>query len=171
MAAKNDPEVFVITRTLDAPRERVWQAWTEREHLMRWWGPKGVTIGTCDMDLRVGGTFLYSMRSADGMEMWGKWTFLEIVEPERLTVMTAFSNAEGGITRAPFFDDWPLQTRSTMSFGAQGGKTVVTIRWEAFEATEAERARFTSHFDSMRGGWGGTFDQLAEYLAGAREPS
>jgi uncharacterized protein YndB with AHSA1/START domain len=63
---------FITSRTFDAPRELVWKAWTERERLMQWFGPKGFTISTAKLDFRPGGVFLYSMRTPDGKDMWGQ---------------------------------------------------------------------------------------------------
>ncbi len=73
---------FVISRLFDAPRDVVWKAWTEPERLKHWWGPKGVKIVSCKVDLRPDGVFHYSMRMPDGQEMWGKFIYREIVRPE-----------------------------------------------------------------------------------------
>src|SRR5258706_14903907 len=73
---------FVITRVFAAPRELVWKAWTERDRLMQWFGPKGFTMPTAKMDFRPGGVFHYCMRSAEGHEMWGTFVYREIVAPE-----------------------------------------------------------------------------------------
>ena len=54
---------FEISRVFDAPRERVWQAWTEAEHLKKWWGPKGFTVTHCTVDLRPGGTMHYCLKA------------------------------------------------------------------------------------------------------------
>jgi uncharacterized protein YndB with AHSA1/START domain len=97
--------------------------------------------------------------------MWGKWVYREIAEPERLVFIVSFSDEKGGITRHPFSAEWPLQTLSTVLFAESGGKTTVTVRWAPFEATEAERKTFAAGHDSMRMGWTGTMEQLAEYLA------
>ncbi len=64
MTAKG-PE-FSITRVFDAPRDLVWKAFTERERLMQWWGPKGFTMLDAKLDLRSGGVFLYGVRSPCG---------------------------------------------------------------------------------------------------------
>ena len=63
----------------DAPRELVFSAWSDPNHLRRWWGPKGCSIGFCNMDLRPGGQLLYSLRMPDGQEMWGKFVYREIL--------------------------------------------------------------------------------------------
>ena len=60
---------FVISRTFDAPRDLMWKIWTERDHLAKWFGPKGVTIVSAKNDLRVGGVFHYGMKTADGKMM------------------------------------------------------------------------------------------------------
>lgn len=155
---------FVLTRTLDAPRERVWRAWTEREQLMQWFGPKGFTMSHATLDLRPGGAFHYGLRSANGQMMWGKWTFREIVAPKKLVLISSFSDAQGGLTPAPMIDNWPLETLSTTMFEEQGGKTIITLRWAPLNATEVQRQTFAKMHDSMQQGWGGTFEQLEAYL-------
>jgi uncharacterized protein YndB with AHSA1/START domain len=155
---------FVITRTFNAPRELVWRAWTEREQLVRWFGPKGSTIPHATLDLRPGGTFHYAMRGPDGREMWGKWTFREIAAPEKLVLVSSFSDAQGGITRHPMSANWPLETLSTTTFEEYEGKTTLTIRWSPFNATELEIKTFAEAQSGMQQGWGGTFEQLAAYL-------
>jgi uncharacterized protein YndB with AHSA1/START domain len=159
---------FVITRVFDAPRELVWQAFTKAEHLKHWWGPKGFKMLSCKLDLRPGGVFHYGMQAPNGGEMWGKWVFREIVEPERLIFVISFSDEQGGMTRHPASPDWPLEMLGTTTFAEQGGKTLLTTRTAAFNATEEERMIFEAGFDSMRKGFTGTWDQLTEYLAKAR---
>jgi uncharacterized protein YndB with AHSA1/START domain len=155
---------FEITRVFDAPRDRVWKAWTEPERLKRWWGPKGFTVHTCKVDLRPGGTFLYGMKAPDGSDMWGKFVYREIVAPKKLVFVVSFSDPKGGITRHPGMEDWPLQTMSTVTFEEQGAKTLVRVQWLPHEATEAERKTFDEGRDSMKQGWTGTLDQLTSYL-------
>jgi uncharacterized protein YndB with AHSA1/START domain len=162
-------EAFVIRRVLDAPRATVWRAWTEREHLMRWFGPAGTTIPSCSLDLRPGGSFHYCMRGADGSEEWGKWVFREIVEPDRITFTIAFADEKGNAIRAPFDVNWPLEMLSVVTFEDHAGKgrgTVVTIRWTAHNASDSERATFAAGHDSMRQGWTGTLDRLVAEIAG-----
>jgi len=161
---KNTSEEFVITRLLNAPGDRVWRAWTEREQLMQWFGPKGCTIPVAKMDLRPGGVFHYALRTPDGHEMWGKWTFREIDAPKKLVLISTFSDAQGSITRHPMAADWPLETLSTTTLEQQNGKTALTIRWSPWNASAAEIKKFTESHASMQQGWGGTFEQLAAYL-------
>ena len=91
MAPKNhdagtaDREI-VITRVVDAPRELVWQAWTEPGHLGRWRGPRAFTNPTCELDLRPGGAYRLVMRSPDGVDYPLKGFYREIVAPGRLVL-------------------------------------------------------------------------------------
>ena len=166
VAAAADRE-FVITRVFDAPRDIVFKAWTERDRLMQWWGPKGFTMLSAAIDLRPGGVFHYGMRTPNGDEMWGRWIFREVVKPERLVFVVSFSDAAGGQTRHPWAPDWPMETLSTMTLTERGGKTTVTLTWIPVNATETERKTFAAGHDSMQQGWTGTLDQLAAYLAKA----
>jgi uncharacterized protein YndB with AHSA1/START domain len=158
---------FVITRVFDARRELVWKAWTDPERLMRWFGPKGFTMPSCKNDLRPGGVFHYCLRSPDGREMWGKWVYREIVAPGRLVLVNSFSDEKGGLTRHPLSPTWPLEMLSTATFEEQDGKTRITLRWIPINATDEERKTFNAGHESMKMGWTGTFDQLAEYLTKA----
>jgi uncharacterized protein YndB with AHSA1/START domain len=155
---------FAISRTFDAPRELMFRLWTERDHLQQWFGPKGMEIFSCTNDLRPGGMMHYGMRSPDGAEMWARWIYREIRPPERFVFMLSFSDPEGGLRRAPFEEQWPLQMLSTVTFAEVDGRTTVTVQSAAFEATEEERKVFDENHPSMQQGWSGTFEQLAGYL-------
>jgi uncharacterized protein YndB with AHSA1/START domain len=155
-------EQFVITRIFDAPRDLVFKAWTDRDRLMRWWGPKGSTMLTAKNDLRVGGIFHYSMRSADGHEMWGKWVYREIDPPRRIVFVSSFSDEAGNITRHPFAPEWPRELLSTITFSEYQGRTTLTVRWLPLTPTAAEQKVFSAGHESMQNGWGGTLDRLAE---------
>jgi uncharacterized protein YndB with AHSA1/START domain len=155
---------FVIRREFDAPLDRVWRAWTEAERLAKWWGPKDFDIVTLKLDLRPGGACHYLLRSPDGQDMWGRLSFSEIVPEQRLVFIVAFSDEAGGMTRHPLHEGWPLQILSTVNFAERDGKTVVTVRWVPYEATESEREIFEAGKDSMQAGWTGTFDRLEAYL-------
>jgi len=159
---------FVISRTFDAPRERVWKAWTDPQALVQWWGPKGAGIRVIKLDFRPGGIFHYAMAYQPGHEMFGRFIYREIEAPHRLVFVNSFSDADGGITRAPFpqlGNTWPLEVLNNFTLTEQDGKTTVALRGGPINATEKERKTFASMFDSMRQGFGGTFDKLEDYLA------
>jgi uncharacterized protein YndB with AHSA1/START domain len=159
---------FVIERTFDAPRALVWKAWTETERLAQWWGPKGCSIRVVKHDLRVGGIFHYAMEYKTGSAMWGRFTYREIAAPERLVFVNAFSDPGGGLTRAPFKEQLPLEMLNRVTFDETGGRTTITLRCTAPNATDAERQAFIDLFPSMQQGYSGTLDQLDVYLATQR---
>jgi uncharacterized protein YndB with AHSA1/START domain len=164
------PQEFVITRVLDAPRELVWRAWTEADRLAQWWGPRGAKIRVISLDVRPGGMFHYSMQFRPGHEMFGRFVYREIAAPERIVFINSFSDAHAGLTRAPFpqlHDRWPLEVLNTLTLREQGGKTTLMLVGSPINATAEEVAMYVSMFDSMRQGFGGTFDQLVEHLAKA----
>jgi uncharacterized protein YndB with AHSA1/START domain len=162
--AKTAIKPFVITREFNAPRELVWKAWTERERMMKWFGPKGFTMPAAKMDFRPGGTFHYCLCAPDGKEMWGRFVFREIVPPEKLILVNSFSDEDGGITRHPFSATWPLEMLTTTTLTERAGKTKLTIEWVPLNATDEERRTFDAMRDSMTQGWTGTFEQLEGYL-------
>jgi uncharacterized protein YndB with AHSA1/START domain len=156
---------FVITRVFDAPRDRIWRAWTEPERLKHWWGPKGFACTHCTVDLRPGGLMHYCLRAPDGQEMWGRFIYREVVKPQKLVFVVAFSDPKGRITSHPMSPDWPQQILSTVEFAAQGQKTLISVRWTPTEATDLERRTFEDGAPSMQQGWTGTFEQFESYLS------
>lgn len=158
---------FVISRTFNAPLDRVWKAWTEPEQMAQWWGPKGFKTDVKTLDLKPGGLFHYRMESPQGQEMWGRMVFREIVTKERLVFINSFSDETGGLTRHPLHEAWPLQMLSTITFAEADGKTTVTVEWAPYEATESECETFDKGRDSMQVGWTGTFEKLEKHLADA----
>ncbi len=156
---------FTITRTFNAPRVVVWKAWTEREALEEWWGPKGCAIEVEELDVSAGGTFHYSMGMPDGSKWWGIFHYEEVEKPERIVFVNSFSNESGDIVGAPFSASWPKEIRNVATFHEEGGKTRLELRGQPVNVSAEEQAMFESMFGSMSQGFGGTFDQLDSYLA------
>jgi len=166
--AQTKDKDFVMSRAFDAPRDLVWQCFTDPERMKEWWGPKGCKVVASKMDLRVGGTYHYGMKMPDGNVMWGKFVYREVTPPERLVFINSFSDENGGITRHPMSPSWPLELRTTFTFEEQpGGKTKLTLRWSTYNATAEEQKTFDEGVASMTQGWTGTLDQLTAYLAKA----
>ena len=160
---------FSITRLFDAPRTLVWECFTDPEHMKQWWGPKGSTIIASNMDLRVGGIYHGAIRAAEGLMMWAKFVYREIVAPELFVYEHALSNEARSVTRHPLIPTWPFEFLTTVTFEElPGGKTKLTLRWSPLNASERERKTFDASREIMRSGWGSTFDQLATYLEGMR---
>jgi uncharacterized protein YndB with AHSA1/START domain len=164
-AAESNPTEFVITREFNAPRELVFKAWTEAERLARWWGPKGCAIEVRALEVRPGGVFHYVMRLPNGQAMWGKFVYREVASPERMVFVSSFSDESGATTRSPYHESWPLEVLNAMTLAERDGKTTLTLRGGPINSTEQERKVFQSFHESMQKGFGGTFDQLEEYLA------
>jgi uncharacterized protein YndB with AHSA1/START domain len=156
---------FVITRTFDAPQNLVWKAYTEQEHLTKWWGPKGTTTKVVKLDFRVGGIFHYCMNTTDGHKMWGKFIYREIVPQTKLVFVVSFSDESGGFTRHPMAPTWPLETLNTVTFSEHNGKTTITITGIPINASAEEQKIFNDSHQGMTMGFTGTYNQLEEYLA------
>jgi uncharacterized protein YndB with AHSA1/START domain len=150
---------LVITRIFDAPREIVWKAWTEPEQLLRWWGPKGFTAPICKIDFRVGGAYLFCMRSPEGQEFWSTGVYREIIPLERFVCTDSFADAEGNVIPASQYGmpgDWPLELLVTVTFEEVDGKTKLTLRHAGIP--EGQMTDMTS------AGWNESFDKLTESL-------
>jgi len=154
---------FTINRTFDAKLATMWKCWTQTEHLQKWFGPKGSTVKHCTLDLRPGGLYHYCMHF-NGQDMWGKFEYHDIVKEERIIWVNSFSDPEGGVTRHPFGPAWPIRMLTILTFTEKAGKTTVNIQWSPIHPTDEERDTFNKGFGSMKGGWGGTFEQLEAYL-------
>lgn|SRR5688572_12906237 len=141
---------IVLVRVLDAPRERVFDAWTQAEHLARWFGPKGFTLTTLEIDVRVGGRWRFVFHGPDGTDYDNRMVFLEVKRPERLVF-------EHGHDR----DDDPGRFRTTITFDEQSnGKTVLTLR--QLHPTKAQRDQKIA-FGAVELGLQ-TLDKLAAHL-------
>src|ERR1700742_4880031 len=117
---------------------------------------------------RPGGFFHMGMRSGEGYKMWGKFGYQDIVPPERIVFINSFSNQAGDITRHPIVPTWPRETKVMVMLEEQpGDKTKLSVRWSPHNASEVEQKTFDVSHVGMQATWGGTFDRLAAYLAGA----
>ena len=166
MLAQAKSTDFITSRVFDAPRDLVWQCFTDPKRMKEWWGPKGSTIVASKMDLRIGGIYHGAMRDPQGNVMWAKFVYREVAAPERLVWEHSFSDQAGCLTRHPLSPTWPLKLLTVVILeDAAGGKTKLTLRWSPLDASEEEQQTFAAAHDSMQGGWTGTFDQLSGYLA------
>lgn len=138
---------LVVTRLIDAPRRLVFKAWTQPEHIARWWGPQGFTTIFCEMDIRVGGKYRCGMRSPQGTEHWKVGVYREIVEPERIVFTFAWEDADGNPRH---------ELLTTVTFAEERGKTRLTLRQGVFETTDGRDGHF--------GGWTSCLERFAEYI-------
>lgn len=140
----SDREV-VVTRAFAAPARLVFKAWTQPELFRQWWVPRsmGMTLHSCDMDVRVGGR--YRLNFGDGMDFYGQ--YLEVV-PDRKIVWTNEESGDAGSV-------------TTVTFEERNGVTVLVVH-ELYPSKEALDAAGTGAQEAMHE----TFDQLDEVLLG-----
>jgi uncharacterized protein YndB with AHSA1/START domain len=145
-AAKRE---LVLTRLIDAPRERLFRCWTEPELLKQWFAPLPYTITHAELDVRSGGSNYIVMRSPEGQDMPLRGVYLEVVPNERVVFTDAY-------TRPWEPSDKPFFT-GIITFEDEGGKTRYTARalhWTAEDCEAHEKMGFHE-------GWGQCADQLA----------
>jgi uncharacterized protein YndB with AHSA1/START domain len=164
-------DAFTLTRTFDAPRALVFKVLSSAEHMARWWGPAGWNWVKGELDFRPGGRFHYGMAMPGGPQMWGLFTYEDIVAPEKIVFRNAFSNEAGELVRHPMAPTWPLEVRNVLTLQEKDGQTMLTLMGAPYEASLIEQQTFTAGFESMRMGFGGTFDQLGAYLAELSPPA
>ena len=152
---------IVTSRVFDAPRELVFKAWTNPEMMSKWWGPKSFTAPTIKMDLRVGGKYLFCMRSPEGRDYWTTGVYKEINPPERLVCTDNFADENGNIVPASaygFDGEWPELSIITVTFeNLDDNKTKMTLRHEGLPTGE--------HGEMAKAGWTTTLEKLEESLA------
>jgi uncharacterized protein YndB with AHSA1/START domain len=135
---------MILTRVFDAPRDLVWKLWTEPEHIVKWWGPKGFTLPGCEMDFRPGGTYRFVMRGPGGQDNPFHGVYREIVRNERIVFTAILDNLPG------------RELLTTVTFADEGGKTKLTVR-QTTPAGEAGRGQ--------NQGWSETLARLADLVA------
>ncbi len=142
----------VITRVFNVPRELVFKAWVEPEHIAKWWGPHHFTVPHCEMDLRPGGTFLIQMQGPDGQLYPTTGTIHEVVVPEKLVITSkAFEDEDGNA---------PLVVLNTVTFEEHEGGTKLTLKAEVVKAAP----EMAGALAGMEQGWSESLEKLADYI-------
>ncbi|MFB5678178.1 SRPBCC domain-containing protein [Paenibacillus terreus] len=161
MMFKAEGQEIIAERIFNAPRELVFRAFTEAEHLKKWWGPRGWELTVCNIDFRPGGIWHYCMKCMDenqgdfyGFESWAKALFSEIVDGEKIVYTDYFSDAEGNTA-----DNMP-SSEITLTFIEQDGKTKVVNR-AVYPSADAVKTVIEM---GMQQGFTETWDRLAEYV-------
>lgn len=142
---------IVISRTINASRELVFEAWTKPEHLGLWWGPTGFTNTFLDIDVRPGGMWRFIMHGPDGIDYPNRIVYNEVVKPERLVY------THGGED-----ENDPGQFQVIVTFDESYGSTLLTMR--SIFPSAAERDKVVNEYSAIEGG-NQTLDRLEELLA------
>lgn len=143
---------IVITRDFDAPRELVWQVWTDPRHVVKWWGPNGFTTTIEKMDVRPGGEWKHVMHGPDGTDYPNHSVFQEVVKPER--IVYSHGGSKPGDPGVSFVSTWTFEA-------LPGNRTRLTMR--GVFPSAAERDRVVREYGAIEGGKQ-TLGRLAEYL-------
>ena len=157
--AAHKGKALTITRTFDVPPELVWKAWTDPELAKRWWGPKGFTAPIIRIDLRVGGKYLYDMRSPEGQDFWSTGVYREIVPFRRMVITDNFADEMGNVVPASHYGmtgEWPKELLVTLTFEELKGKTKFTLLHDGLPPGEMT--------ESAKAGWNESFDKLEKVI-------
>ena len=149
MANKFD---LVLDRVFDAPRELVWQAWTDTAQLQEWWGPARFTNPVCRADVRPGGAIYIEMRGPDGTVYPMSGKFHDVVAQERIVFSSGALDAEGKLL---------FEILTTVTFSDFEGKTALHLEAKV----TGETALAPRYLAGMEQGWNQSLDRLAALLA------
>jgi len=151
-SAQEEPEQqLTITRILDAPRELVFQAWTDPKRVAQWWGPKGFTTPVCELDVRPGGSILIHMRAPDGKVYPMTGVYREIVAPERIVFVSSALDETG----EALFD-----VLTTVTLAEEGLRTKQTLEARVIK----KGAKAAPYLAGMEKGWNLSLDRLAAFV-------
>ena len=143
---------LVLTRVYDAPRELVFRAWTDPQHMAQWWGPKYFTNRVEQMDVRPGGAWRIVMCAPDGAEYPAQGVYREIAPPERMVFTNTAVDKDGKVIIDGF---------TTVTFADQNGKTKLTL--ETRGVAKVDYA--ANYLQGMEAGWTQSLERLGETLA------
>jgi len=149
-----------IVRTIPAPREKVFAAWTSQQSLERWFAPRGCEITFRRYVAGPGGAYLSCIRSPEGHECWCTGAYEEFSPPEKLVMTMSVCDRDGTIvspTDVGMDPAWPVTTRVAVTFEDVGGATRITLRQTVDEALAKKTGAHPS--------WLQMFDRLEEIVA------
>lgn len=163
---KQPDEKFILTITyhFDAPRVLVFDAFSDPVALSAWWGPIGYKLTVVKLDFRPGGLFHYKMESPERV-MWARFIYRKIKKPELIEFVLSFSDENAGITRAPFFNPWPLEILNELVLIEKDGKTTATLKSYPINANDEELKSYKQNKSSFRQGVTANFDALHTRLS------
>ena len=125
MADDQTYKPLTMTRTFQASREKVWDAWTNPDAFSKWWSPDGFTVPTCELDVHVGGRAYVVMRGPDGTDFPMESTYEVVTKPERIVWLNRPLDKEG----KPLFE-----IRQTITLTEDGTSTTLEITAEVVSA-------------------------------------
>lgn len=160
---------IVIEKILDAPKESVWEAWTEPEMVKKWWGPKNFWSPSVKIDFRVGGKYIYCMHGPKGSEydrdLYSAGIYKEIVPGKKLVVSDYFSDSEGNKTNPTehgLSSDMPAEMEVVVQLEeVEPEKTKLSIIYSPESDSQFEAMKKSG----MEQGWGSSLEKLDKVLS------
>lgn len=159
MSAEAKKRDLVITRVFDAPVEQVWQAWSEPEYVMQWWGPMGFTCPLAEMDFREDGVSLVCMRAPEefgGQDLYNTWTYKKIVPMQRIEYILNFADKDGNRANPAVHGlppDAPQEVRNLVIFkplsSSKTEMTVTEFDWTVGSTMELSKKGLEQTLDKM----------------------
>ena len=159
-SSKSTDKEIVITREFDAPRQLVWDVWTQQKHVEKWFGPKGFTTRVEKLDFKVGGESSYIMIGPDGTEYPSKGVFQEIVPIEKIVTTDEFGEGFDEIESMKNVD-LPEGMTQTYLFDDLGQRTKLTIIVSHPTVEDRKKHEAMGVID----GWNSSLDKVEEYLS------
>lgn len=153
---------YIIERVFDAPRDMVWQVWTDPKLVSRWYGPN-IETTLHKFDLEPGGLWLNEMKWGENSS-FQKMEFQEISKPEKLVWHHYSTDADWNIAANPMMPDWPRALLTEVTFVETGGKTTVRLSQIPMDASEAEISCFTEMMAGMDNGWGAGYKIIDDII-------
>jgi len=150
MTSTADREI-VLSREFDAPPDLVWRAWTELEHVAKWWGPDGFTTTFDHFDMRLGGEWRFVMHGPDGTDFPNYTRFLELSRPHRMVYDHGTGPDEIMFRVTVTFEAVGEMTRVTMQslFPTTAARNEVVEKYGAIEGGKQHLARLAEHLKRM----------------------
>ena len=163
---KTDTKPSIITREFNAPRQLVFNAWTQVHHLNNWMFPMpGCRCDFVSADIEDGGSSLHKITMPNGHEMWLFTQYETVQSPEKLVFLQYMSNQKGDIVYSPHIPNWPQHMLATLLFKELAeDRTEITFHWEPRHASTEELAAFEATREDHDKGWGAGMNQLEAYL-------
>ena len=149
---------IVINRVFNLPVSVVWLAWTDADYFKKWWGPRGFTCPSSQMEARVGGKYLNCMRGPDGKEYWSTGVVKELIPERKLVITDSFSDEKGNIKPASEYGmsgDWPKELLITVYLEEADGATKMKLKHQGIPAEMRE--------DCIKS-WNESFEKLEENI-------
>jgi len=149
---ERNSSTITMKRTLNAPRKLVWEAWTNVEHIIQWWGAKGMEIKVVEHEFKVGGKWKYTMLMPDGNEFISEGEYSEIVDLEKIVTTANFRPMTEGVTLESIFEE-------------DGDKTNFTFN----VIHPTEEYCLAQEKMGIYNGWGSAFDRLDAFVSSLEE--